>query len=42
MKRIIFACAALALATPVFAESHEGGIPQETVDAIMSMLTDME
>ncbi|EBA05594.1 PepSY domain-containing protein [Sagittula stellata] len=42
MKRIIFTCAALALATPAFAESHEGGIPQETVDAIMSMLTDME
>ncbi len=42
MKRIIFVCATLALAKPVFAESHEGGIPQETVDAIMSMLTDME
>ncbi|MBP0484717.1 PepSY domain-containing protein [Sagittula salina] len=40
MKYTVLALVALGLAAPVHAESHS--IPQETVDAIMSMLTDME
>lgn len=39
MKRIISTCAAFALASPLWAASHE--IPQETVDAIMAKLADM-
>ncbi|GAA4219446.1 hypothetical protein GGQ68_003764 [Sagittula marina] len=43
MKRFATAALILGLASPVFADSHEEmEIPQETVDAIMSMLTDME
>lgn len=44
MKFIITTVAALALAAPAFADSHgdDAQIPQETVDAIMAMLTDME
>ena len=45
MKRLTTTLATIALAAPLWAESHSGDmdeIPQETVDAIMAMLTEME
>lgn len=41
MKRLNTALAAIALAAPVWAQDDDM-IPQETVDAIMAMLTEME
>ncbi|WP_108259252.1 PepSY domain-containing protein [Mangrovicoccus ximenensis] len=41
MKSLILSAALVALAAPAFAMSHGGGLPEETVNAIMEKLAAM-
>lgn len=43
MNRIVTTLAAMALAAPVLADNHAAGdVPEEVVEKIMMMLTEME